>query len=144
MKRFEVITFKVILFLHLLIFSCKKEKSQNTIPNISALNLSETIWEGRLLLQSTENPQSIDIRISFKDKARGEYAIAEKYKPIFSNYSLNTTLSYAKKDKIIFFEGGYNNVLLGDWWLQKADENALVLYRNNGSKSDSLNIKKIN
>lgn len=118
----------------LLLFSCDKkcecEDNSQRIPE-----LYQTFWEGTLLHKEAEQEYRYQIKISFGYKYRGEYSIVNSSpKP---PYSANTILGYKLENRMLSISDGYNNILLGDWYILNYDKNTIILQNNIIDKKNS-------
>ena len=132
------VKFLATCMIMLTFLSCKKDSVSESLDNVQ---LSETIWEGTLILKENK---TIPIRITFENSSDGNYFIVDKYKEDLSGYASNSPLTYAKKNKILCFDKGYNNILMGDWWIKEIKGDNIVLFRQTGEKTDNLTIHKTN
>lgn len=125
-----------LFILCLLVISCSK----NEVPMCS--NLYQTFWTGTLEIHYLEKKIKYEINIIFDSQNTGQYFI-KKFTPEIP-FSYKTDFKYNVESNIILIEGGFNNILTGQWWITYCEGNEVILKRNieNQANSDELYIIK--
>lgn len=121
--------------------SCKKDDSAQ---NTNLPNLKQTTWKGSLKIKDNNLSSTAELNLSFESDKAGNYSITSTKDTYFEEWSENTPLTYVQEGRILYVEGGYQNVLTGKWWLIDTKKNILSLVRDidNPSSADTLKIQK--
>lgn len=108
-----------------LMLSCKKEDTED-IGN--KIRLYQTCWEGNLTCKVSGEVYNYYIKIAFNSESFGEYIIDDINPPI--DYSKKSVFRYDIKDKKLVIDEGFNNILLGYWWIIDYRSNKIKLRTN--------------
>jgi hypothetical protein len=121
--------------------SCKKDDSSQ-ITNLP--DLKQTTWKGNLKIRENNSFSNAELNLSFASEKAGNYAITNTSDSYFEAWSTNTPLTYVQEGRILYVEGGYQNVLTGKWWLIDSKKSMLQFVRDidNPSSADTLRIQK--
>lgn len=125
-----------------LISACKNELHDvqaSVVPN-----LKQTVWKGTISVSTNNQPARAELQISFDNERSGNYSIFAVKNSYFENFSDKTNLTYVQDGRILYIEGGYQNILTGKWWLIDSKNNNLRLVRNmeTPNASDTLSVQK--
>lgn len=140
MSIWKIVFVMVSVFLFI---SCDKEcKCPDKV--LQYPELYQTYWEGTLA-QKRQGKESIyQIKISFEFENRGDYIIMNSQDIIYS--SIEGFFQYKLDNKILYItEGGYENILNGNWLIVSFDRDNIVLQESviNEMNSSKLSITKI-
>lgn len=130
-KNKNMNVFKVVLLflISLSLLSCNKDNDFCKC-NMANLNLYQTYWEGTILLKESGQERSFQIKVFFDSINHGEYSITN-FSPDIP-YSKKSIFTYKIDGKMLLIEDGYNNILLGYWFVTNVNEegDGLVLQHN--------------
>lgn len=122
-----------VLFIMIVIFNGCSDEDDNSLSKSS---LYQTQWHGYLQFKEDNNNKECNLNISFETLSTGSY-ISENLSED-SKYSKQTSLEYSVDNKIITIYGGVNNLLLGDWWIEKTSNKSITLKRESNTKYESV------
>lgn len=117
-----------LLFLIPLFLLCCTKEYDSCKSNIDNLNLYQTFWEGTIIYKESGQEQSFQIKVFFDFNNHGEYSIAGLSPQL--PYSEKSIFTYSVDNKMLLIEGGYNNILSGNWFITGKDKDKLVLQHN--------------
>jgi len=140
-KKLKLSVICIFAFSSIMVLSCKKSNNSDLVE---LPDLTQSLWNGILFHNENGQHKEINLNVAFKTNSNGDYFLLDAPEIIKVKYVSEAPISYKKDGKNLHIDGGFGNILIGDWLAIKNNKNELMLVREiqNPIEADTLKLKK--